>query len=103
MEPNCLKPCIISELNDGASTRDCIACCSRTFRLQILLNGGFAGDFSYETGALGVVGIGEGMEKWLMKGVNGWVMRGKRLVCRGCVCRGNKNVIFLHLVVDSFG
>ena len=55
---------------------DCIACCSRTFRLQILLNGGFAGDFSYETGALVVVGIGEGMEKWLIMGVMGWVMMG---------------------------
>ena len=77
--------------------------CPRTLRLQILLSFCFEADFFHETGALGVIGIGEEMEKWLMKGVNGWVMRGKRPVCRGCVERENKNVIFLHLVVDSFG
>lgn len=97
------RPCILSELNDGGSLHDCIEFWFSTFRLQILLIFGFEADFFHETGALGAVGIGDGKEKWLMKGVNGWVMRGKRPVCRGCVERENKNVIFLHLVVDSFG
>ena len=80
-----------------------MVCCRSTLRQQIFLIFCFDADFFHETGALGAVGIGEGMEKWLMKGVNGRVMRGKRPVCRGCVERENKNVIFLHLVVDSFG